>query len=180
MTHTVLHINASARHEESVSRIKSAELVAAQNATTVVTRDLADGLPFLDPIWVQSTFMAPEERDAAQAQALELSDTLVAELQNADTIVIGTAMYNFSIPAVLKAWIDQISRAGVTFAYTENGPKGLLTGKKAIITIASGGTQLGSDYDFASDYLRFALGFAGITDVTILDKDGNAAEAKAA
>lgn len=180
MTHTVLHINASARTEGSISRVKSAELAAELNADTTITRDLADGLPFLDPIWVQSTFMAPEDRNAAQAKALELSDKLVAELQEADTIVIGTAMYNFSIPAVLKAWIDQVSRAGVTFAYTENGPKGLLEGKKAIITIASGGTPLGSDYDFASDYLRFALGFVGITDVTILDKDGNTAVAKAA
>lgn len=180
MTHTVLHINASARHEGSVSRAKSAELVAAQNPDTLVTRDLADGLPFLDPIWVQSTFVAPDERDTAQARALELSNQLVAELQAADTIVIGTSMYNFAIPASLKAWIDQICRVGVTFAYTETGPKGLLEGKKAIIAIATGGTPLGSGYDFASDYLRFVLGFVGITDVTILDKDGNAIDAKAA
>jgi len=180
MTHTVLHIDASARHEGSLSRLKSAEIVAQQGAATVLRRDLADGLPFLDPIWVQSTFIAPDERDEAQARALDLSDALVKEVQEADTIVIGTAMYNFSIPAVLKAWIDQICRAGVTFSYTENGPQGQLTGKKAIITIASGGTPLGSDFDFASSYLRFALGFVGITDVTILDKDGNAIEAQAA
>ena len=180
MTHTVLHIDASARHEGSLSRLISAEIVARQDADTVIRRDLADGLPFLDPLWVQSTFVAPEDRDAAQARALELSDSLVRELQQADTIVIGTAMYNFAIPAVLKAWIDQICRAGVTFAYTENGPKGLLTGKKAIVTIATGGTPLGSDFDHASGYLRFALGFVGITDVTILDKDGNTLEAQAA
>ncbi|WP_299355029.1 NAD(P)H-dependent oxidoreductase [uncultured Shimia sp.] len=180
MTHTVLHIDASARHDGSLSRAQSTAIVAQQEADTVLTRDLADGLPFLDPIWVQSTFVAPDDRDAAQAQALELSDRLVKEVQEADTIVIGTAMYNFSIPAVLKAWIDQICRAGVTFAYTENGPEGQLKGKKAIIAIATGGTPLGSDFDFASGYLRFALGFVGITDVTILDKDGTAIEAKAA
>ncbi len=180
MTHTVLHIDASARHEGSVSRLNSASLVAAENADTVINRDLAEGLPFLDSTWVASTFMAPDERDAAQAQALAFSDTLVAEIQAADTIVIGSPMYNFSIPAVLKAWIDQIARVGVTFAYTENGPKGLLDGKKVIISMATGGTPLGSDYDFASSYLRFALGFVGITDVTILDKDGAPAEAKAA
>ncbi|WP_372884692.1 FMN-dependent NADH-azoreductase [Shimia sp.] len=179
MSRTVLHINASARHEGSLSRLKSAELVAAENADIVITRDLAEGLPFLDPTWVTSTFIAPEERDAAQARALAFSDSLIAEIQSADTIVIGTPMYNFSIPAVLKAWIDQIARVGVTFAYTENGPKGLLTGKKAIISIATGGVPLGSDFDFASTYLRFALGFIGITDVTILDKDG-LAPAKAA
>ena len=89
-------------------------------------------------------------------------------------------MYNFALPASLKAWIDQIGRAGVTFHYTETGPQGLLNGKKAIITIATGGTPLGSDFDFASSYLRFILGFVGITDVTILDKDGNAVTALAA
>lgn len=180
MTHTVLHIDASARHQGSLSRLNSAELVAAQTPDRVITRDLADGLPFLDPLWVNATFMAPDERDAAQARALELSNTLIEEIQAADTIVIGSPMYNFSIPAVLKAWIDQIARVGVTFAYTDTGPKGLLNGKKAIITIASGGTPLGSDYDFASDYLRFALGFVGITDVTILDKDGITLAVKAA
>lgn len=180
MTHTVLHINSSARTEGSLSRIKSSEIVADLNADTVLTRDLAQGLPFLDATWVTSTFMAPDERDAAQVKALEFSNELVAEVQAADTIVIGTAMYNFSIPAVLKAWIDQIARAGVTFTYTETGPKGLLEGKKAIITIATGGVQLGTEYDFASAYLRQVLGFVGITDVTILDIEGNEVAAKAA
>lgn len=180
MTHTVLHINSSARTEGSLSRLKSAELLADQNADHVITRDLSEGLPFLDATWVASTFIAPDERDELQARALDFSNTLIAEIQQADTIVIGTAMYNFAIPAVLKAWIDQVARAGVTFAYTENGPKGLLEGKKALITIATGGVPLGSDYDFASDYLRFAFGFMGITDVTIMDKDGNTIAKQAA
>ena len=111
MTHTVLHIDASARHDGSLSRIKSAEIVAQQGADTVLRRDLADGLPFLDPVWVQSTFIAPDERDEAQARALDLSDALVKEVQEADTIVIGTAMYNFSIPAVLKAWAESVEPA---------------------------------------------------------------------
>jgi FMN-dependent NADH-azoreductase len=160
--------------------VASAARVAELGADTVIRRDLAKGLPYLDEVFTTATFTPPENRTDAQNEALAISDTLVAELQAADTIVIGAAMYNFSIPAVLKAWIDQIARAGVTFAYTETGPKGLLEGKKAIITIASGGTQLGSDYDFASDYLRFALGFVGITDVTIQDKDGTTIAAKAA
>ena len=177
---TVLHIDASARFADSASRTASARIVADQNATTVLRRDLADGLPFLDETFTVATFTPEENRTPEQAAALKLSDTLVAELQAADTIVIGTAMYNFSIPAVLKAWVDQIARAGVTFAYTENGPKGLLTGKKAIVTIATGGTPLGSDFDHASNYMRFILGFVGITDVTILDKDGQAVEQIAA
>ncbi|MEC8197518.1 MAG: NAD(P)H-dependent oxidoreductase, partial [Pseudomonadota bacterium] len=144
-------------------------------------RDLSETtLPFLDEGFAQATFTPPEARTEAQKEALAISDTLVAELQAADTLVIGVAMYNFSIPASLKAWIDQIARAGVTFAYTETGPKGLLEGKKALITIASGGTEIGSDIDFASNYLRFVLGFVGITDVTILNKDGVEVTAKAA
>lgn len=180
MTNTVLHIDASARHEGSLSRLQSAKIVEALGADKVITRDLANGLPFLDAAWVESTFIAPNERTEAQARTLDLSDELVAELQAADTIVIGTPMYNFSIPAVLKAWIDQTARAGVTFTYTENGPKGLLEDKKVIVTMATGGVPVGSDYDYASTYLRFALGFIGITDVTILDKDGNAPELAAA
>jgi FMN-dependent NADH-azoreductase len=120
---------------------------------------------------VTGTFTPADARSDAQNEALSFSDTLVAEVIAADTIVIGTPIYNFGAPAVLKAWIDQIARAGVTFQYTENGPEGLLEGKKVIIAVASGGTQIGSDYDFASPYLKFALGFLGITDVTVLSKD---------
>lgn len=169
---TLLHIDASARFADSASRQASARIVAEQNADTVIRRDLAEGVPFLDETFTVATFTPAENRTPEQAAALALSDELVAELQAADTIVIGTAMYNFSLPAVLKAWVDQIARAGVTFAYTDTGPKGLLTGKKAIVTIATGGTPLGSDFDHASNYLRFILGFVGITDVTILDKEG--------
>jgi FMN-dependent NADH-azoreductase len=131
MTTTVLHIDASARFADSVSRVASAARVAELGADTVIRRDLAKGLPYLDEVFTTATFTPPENRTDAQNEALAISDTLVAELQAADTIVIGAAMYNFSIPAVLKAWIDQIARAGVTFAYTETGPKGLLEGKKS-------------------------------------------------
>ncbi len=173
MTHTVLHIDSSARFADSASRAASSTLVEQQGATHVIRRDLAETtLPFLDETFTQATFTPPETRTETQNASLAISDTLVAELQEADTIVIGVAMYNFGIPASLKAWIDQIARAGVTFAYTEEGPKGLLEGKKALITIASGGTPIGSDFDYASNYLRFVLGFVGITDVIIMDKDG--------
>ncbi|MBO9409089.1 NAD(P)H-dependent oxidoreductase [Shimia sp. R9_1] len=181
MSNTVLHIDSSARFADSASRQASAKLVADLNADKVIRRDLAQtDLPFLDEAFTQATFTPPEARTEAQNAALATSDALVAELQEADTLVIGVAIYNFSIPAKLKAWIDQIARAGVTFAYTEEGPKGLLEGKKAIITFASGGTEIGSDIDFASHYLRFVLGFVGITDVTILNKDGEKVAPKAA
>lgn len=177
MTNTVLHIDASARTQDSLSRQLSAKAVANENATDVIRRDLNDGLPFLTENWAIGTFTPPESRSAAQNEALALSDRLVAEVERADTIVIGTPIYNFNVPAVLKAWIDQIARAGVTFKYGENGPVGLLEGKKVIVTIASGGTAIGSDYDFATPYLKFALGFLGITDVTFLGKDDLLTEA---
>ncbi|MDH3266802.1 MAG: NAD(P)H-dependent oxidoreductase, partial [Gammaproteobacteria bacterium] len=107
-------------------------------------------------------------RDAAQREALAFSDRLVAELQHADAIVIGAPIYNFNIPAALKAWIDMIARARVTFRYTDNGPKGLLEGKKAYIVVASGGVKIGSKADFATPYLRHALAFVGITDVEFI------------
>ncbi|WP_294226404.1 NAD(P)H-dependent oxidoreductase [uncultured Shimia sp.] len=181
MTHTVLHIDSSARFTDSASRSASAALVEKQNPTHVIRRDLSETtLPFLNEGFAQATFTPPEARTEDQKAALETSDTLVAELQAADTIVIGAPIYNFSIPASLKAWIDQIARVGVTFAYSDTGPKGLLEGKKVVITLASGGTEIGSDIDFASGYLRFVLGFLGITDVTVLNNDGAEVAAKAA
>lgn len=114
----------------------------------------------------------------AQRAALSVSDTLIKELQSADTIVIGVPIYNFSIPASLKAWIDQVARAGVTFKYTETGPEGLLTGKRAVLVVSSGGVAVGSDYDFATGYMRHVLGFIGITDVDIVAADGNNARAE--
>ncbi|GAA6181478.1 MULTISPECIES: FMN-dependent NADH-azoreductase [unclassified Shimia] len=181
MSLTVLHIDSSARFTDSASRTASAALVSKQNPDTVIKRDLSTTtLPFLDEAFTQATFTPVDARTDAQNDALKISDELVAELQAADTLVIGVAIYNFGIPAALKAWIDQIARVGETFAYTENGPQGLLKDKKAIITIASGGTEIGSDIDFASDYLRFVLGFVGISDVTILNNDGVEVAPKAA
>ena len=171
MTNTVLHIDASARFQDSTSRQRSAQILAHLAPETVIRRDLAQGLPFYDETWVTATFVPPQDRTKSQVAALALSDELLAEVQAADTIVIGSPMYNFSIPAVLKAWIDQISRAGVSFAYTEEGPKGLLSGKKVIVTMASGGTPFGGDMDFATPYLKFALGFLGITDVSFVHGD---------
>jgi len=131
----------------------------------VIIRDLNNSLPHLTPEWVAANNTSEDVRTEAQKEALALSDDLIAEIEAADVIVIGVALYNFAIPASLKAWIDLICRARKTFAYGENGPKGLLTGKKAIITFSSGGTPHGSDIDFASNYMRHILGFIGILDV---------------
>lgn len=180
MTKTILHIDASARTEGSVTRDLSAKIVAKLGAGEVIRRDLATPLPLLDGAWVGANFTPADQRSDAQKAELALSDALIAELQKADTIVIGAPVYNFSVPSTLKAWIDLVARVGVTFSYSEAGPKGLLDGKRAIIAVASGGTAVGSDVDFATGYLRHVLGFIGITDVEIVAADTMAVDADAA
>ena len=182
MTHTVLNIQASARHDGSVTRQLSDKILTKIAADQTITRDLATGLPLLDAAWLAANFTLADDRTDMQRETLALSDSLITEIKQADTIVIGSPVYNFSVPAVLKAWIDQIARVGVTFKYTPDGPVGLLSGKRAIIVIASGGTPVGSDIDYASGYLKHIMGFIGITDVTIIAADalGNDADAKIA
>ncbi len=167
---TILHIDSSARLQGSVTRDLSAAIVARLGGD-VIRRDLSDALPQITENWVNANFTPADQRDAVQIDTLALSDRLVSELKAADTIVIGTPVYNFGIPAALKAWIDLIARAGVTFKYTETGPQGLLDGKRAIIAVATGGTQVGSEIDFATGYLRHVLGFVGIHDVQIIAAD---------
>jgi FMN-dependent NADH-azoreductase len=121
--------------------------------------------------WVGANFTDDADRSDEQKALLASSDELIAELEAANTIVIGVPVYNFAIPAALKAWVDLIARARRTFRYTEAGPEGLLTDKKAYLVVASGGVPVGSDYDFATGYLRHVLGFVGITDVTIIAAD---------
>ena len=168
----VLEISASGRAADSVSRQLSRDLISALEDRypdiDVVQRDLADGVPFVDQVWIESNFTPAESRSAEQREALRFSDSLVNELQEADIVVFGVPVYNFSIPAALKAWIDMVARARVTFRYTENGPKGLLEGKKAYLVVATGGVGVGSPYDFATPYLRHLLSFIGITDVEII------------
>jgi len=180
MTQTVLHIDASARTTGSTSRDLTAKIVARLNADTVIRRDLASPLPQLTEDWIGANFTPADDRDAVQRDLLSLSDQLVDEAKAADTLVIGVPIYNFAVPASLKAWIDLMARVGLTFAYSETGPEGLLKGKRAIIAVASGGTQVGSDIDFATDYMRHMLGFFGITDVQFIAADALMADADAA
>ena len=168
----VLEVSASGRHEGSVSRMLSTDLVGAleeRHGTVELTRrDLSKGVPFVDEAWIAANFTAPEERSDRQRAVLAESDALVAELKAADVLVIGSPIYNFGVPAALKAWVDMVARARLTFRYTENGPKGLLEGKKAYVIVASGGVPVDSAVDFATPYLRHALGFIGITDVEVI------------
>src|SRR6056297_2685264 len=171
MTHTVLRIDASARRDGSESRALTQRIIDRLAPQGIIHRDLAVAIPTIDAEWLAANWTPQDQRTEAQRDTLALSDSLIAELTAADTLVIGTPIYNFGIPATLKAWIDQIARAGITFRYTETGREGLLTGKRAIVAIASGGTQVGSEIDFASGYLRHILGFIGITDVHFVAAD---------
>lgn len=176
---TILSINSSARTTQSSTRTLAKELIEALGPSAkIIERDVAKGVPFVDEAWVNANFTPDEDRTEAHRQTLSYSDSLVDELQQADTLVIGLPIYNFGIPASLKAWVDMIARARLTFEYTANGPKGLLSGKRAFLVVASGGTPIGSDIDFATSYMRHALKFVGITDVTIIDaaESGKGAE----
>ena len=170
----ILRIDASARNSGSISRDLTDRIVAKLSAeadATVATRDLASGLPQVDSDWIAANFTPADQRNDAQKATLALSDSLVAEVQAADVLVIGLPIYNFGVPSTLKAWIDMIARAGVTFRYTEKGPVGLLEGKRAIVAVASGGTKMGSDMDFATGYIRHVMGFIGITQVDFVAAD---------
>ncbi|MEM6499443.1 MAG: NAD(P)H-dependent oxidoreductase [Pseudomonadota bacterium] len=174
MARNILQVDASARATGSVTRSLSDHLVATLSGaeTQVVKRDIGlSPLPLLDEAWVGANFTPDEARTPAQKDVLQQSDTLIAELEAADTLILGVPVYNFGVPAAFKAWIDLIARARKTFKYTENGPVGLLEGKTAYVAIASGGTKADSEIDFATPYVRHVLGFLGIHDVTFIAAD---------
>ena len=171
----VLHIDASARTQGSTTRTLSEHAVADLSPARVIRRDLTASLPHLTEDWVAANFTPADKRSDAQRKTLALSDTLVAEIREADVIVIGLPVYNFGVPAALKAWIDLVARANLTFRYTPDGPQGLMTGKRAIVAFASGGTGFGSPIDFASPYISHVLGFLGIHDVSFVQDMAKAA-----
>ena len=180
----ILRIDSSAKTEGSKTH-ELLDMIEREVGRAHVRRDLGGvAVPQIDGTWVTANYAKPEERSDAQREALAFSDELVAELQAADLILIALPVYNFTVPGALKAWIDLVCRVGVTFRYTENGPQGLLEGKRAIVAVASGGTKVGSPIDYATPYMRHVLGFIGITDVTFivadaLQRDTDAAMAQA-
>jgi FMN-dependent NADH-azoreductase len=176
---SILRIDSSANTEDSVTRGLTDHIIATLGDADVTVRDLARSpLPQITHTWAVARTLPEAERSDEQKEALAQSDELIAELMAADTVVIGAPVYNFSIPASLKAWIDLIARAGVTFRYTENGPEGLVKGKRVIIAMASGGTGVGSEMDFNTRYLEAVLGFMGMTDVQIIAADALAMDAE--
>ena len=175
----VLLITSSPRGTESVSTKVATDLasaLAAKSGAQIVTRDLAASpIAHLDTVTTNAIRKAPADRNAEEAAAIKISDELVAELQAADKIVIGTGLINFNIYSGLKSWIDNVARAGVTFSYSADGPKGRLTGKKAYIVLASAGVYSegpAAPLNHAVPYLKTVLGFLGITDVEVLNVEG--------
>jgi FMN-dependent NADH-azoreductase len=180
---TLLHIDSSPVYGRSVSRELTAAFVAQWKAAhpegRVVDRDLsATAMPPVNAEWVGAAYTPAEARTPQQKELLTLSDSLLAELEQADEYVFGVPMHNFGVPSVLKLWIDQIARVGRAFSYANGAPKGLITGKKATFIIATGGiydaqTQMAS-FNFVEPYLRSVFGFLGVTDATFLTAGGTA------
>ena len=170
---TLLRIDVSPRGDYSVSKTLADAAVAAWQQKNpggkVVTRDLAGKpLPFVDLPWIAAAYSTPDQHTPEQKAAIQVSNELVEELLAADEILIDTPMYNFSLPAALKGWIDHVVRLGRTFNASYQG---LVQGKKAFVLVASGGVYdpgtHGEGMDYLSGYMKFILGFIGITDVTI-------------
>ena len=176
----ILLINSSARRTGSISRQLTGEFVAqlsaAQPGSTIVERDVAaNPIPHLDEQMLGAFFTPAEQRTTEQQAMVMLSEQLIAEVKAADVIVIGAPMYNFSITSTLKAWIDHVARAGITFKYGENGPVGLIEGKKVYVFTSRGGVYSegpAKAMDFHETYLRAVLGFIGITDIDFIHSEG--------
>ena len=170
----VLRLDASASPADSASRqLGDAKIARLRRSVPIDLRrrDLNADAQFIDADWIDANFTPCGERSGEQCDLLRFSDTLIEELNWANHILLTTPMYNFSVPTTLKAWIDLVCRAGVTFSYDEDGPMGLLSYKSAEIIITTGGVTLGSEEDYVSGYLRQVFAFLGIDDVDIIGAD---------
>ncbi|MFB0704621.1 FMN-dependent NADH-azoreductase [Pseudomonas protegens] len=173
----VLIIESSARQQDSVSRQLTQTFIqqwqAAHPGDSITVRDLArNPVPHLDANLLGGWMKPAEQRSAAEQDSLQRSNELTEQLLAADVLVMAAPMYNFAIPSTLKAWLDHVLRAGVTFKYTDTGPQGLLTGKRAYVLTARGGIYAGSTADHQEPYLRQVMGFIGIHDVEFIHAEG--------
>jgi FMN-dependent NADH-azoreductase len=169
MDRTILRVDSGADHAGSVTRQLADVLLAhlANPSDRVVRRSATEGLPLVSGSWVEAAFANGDRSELA------LSDVLIDELLAADELVLVAPVYNFGIPAALKAWVDQVLRAGRTFRFDQNGSVGLATAQRAWIVTASGSTRVGSSLDFNTPYLRAVLGFIGIADVRVIAADAH-------
>ncbi|OGA47190.1 MAG: FMN-dependent NADH-azoreductase [Betaproteobacteria bacterium RIFCSPLOWO2_12_FULL_63_13] len=174
---TILQINASLFTEDGQSSRLADQLVAELRrqypGAEVIVRDLARApVPHLDAARFGAFLATLESRTPAQQAVLNYSDELIDELRRADVIVLGLPMYNFGVPSQLKAWIDHVARAGITFKYTEKGAVGLLAGKKVYVLATRGGRYAGTSGDYQTPYVRQFFAFLGITDVEFIYAEG--------
>jgi FMN-dependent NADH-azoreductase len=175
---TLLQLNASIHNSNGQSSQLANQFVAAfrekRPEAKIIVRDVAaaEAVPHLDAERFGAFITKPEERSNAQHAVVAYSDALIAELQQADVIVLGLPMYNFGVPSQLKAYFDHIARAGVTFKYTDKGPVGLLTVKKVYVFAARGGLHAGTPLDTQTSYVRDFLRFLGMTDVEFVYAEG--------
>ena len=181
---TILRIDSSMRDEGSVSRRLTDRIVERLTAeipgARVITRDLADGVPYVDPGYIAAKGGDEQARDPETNPTYALSLALIEELRAADRIVIGLPVYNFTAPAVFKAWVDLVAMPGETFRYTADGQVGLLADRPVHVAVASGGTALGSEIDYLTPWLRHILGFMGLEDLRIVAADKLVAEGEEA
>jgi FMN-dependent NADH-azoreductase len=179
----ILRIDSSSSHGHSITRRLGDEvmrrLYQRHPDADLIERDLSSGIGFLSKSWLQANMTSPVDRTQTQREILDESDELVRELESADVMLITAPVYNFSVPAALKAWIDMVCRARITFRYTEKGPEGLLKDRPVYLVMASGGLPFGSPADFASGYLSHILGFIGIHDVRFVLAEGTNASVAA-
>lgn len=172
----ILFIKTSLNDELSNSNKLANELTTRlknQTGAKVITRDVAkETLPHLTQVEMES-WMTPEvERTTQQKDLARVSDSLVQELKESNTVVVAMPMYNFGVPSTFKSWVDRIARAGITFSYTENGPVGLLKNKKVIIVAARGGLYKGTIKDSQTQFLKDIFSFIGLNDVRFIYAEG--------
>ena len=189
LMNTLLIVNSSPRSNSTSRRLTrqfSEDWKTRNPSGRIVERDLSDGtIPYLSEPWIEAAYVPEPERTPAQRDLLSLSDTLIDELLAADVILLGIPMHNFSVPASFKAWIDQIARAGKTFSYTSQGPKGLIPSHKKVVAVLSRGGIYAPDcpqgaMDFQVSYLRQVLALVWLTDVTFVHADRQAMGGQAA
>lgn len=175
----LLHVNSSSR-TQSVSRAATAGFVEVWKRFyprgEIIERDLATGVvPHITDEFVGAMHTPADQRTPEQHMELGLSDKLIAEVREADVILIGSPMYNFSISAPLKGWIDMVVRAGETVDFTQRPPRGLLHGKKVVIMTARGGSYAAgtptAPFDFQEPYLRHIFSLMGLRDITLIHVD---------
>lgn len=176
----ILNIVSSAKGNNSYSiKLSNAiidKLLAAYPDSQVKTHDLtANPLPHLHESQLNAFFTPEEKRTDSHKELVSYSDQAIKDLKEADFVVIGVPLYNFNIPSSLKAWVDHVVRAGITFSYADGAPKGLVTNKKVYLAMASGGVYSDGPmkpYDFAEPFLRFILSFMGLNDITTFRVEG--------